>query len=118
MNKNYKSVVAFHPWEFLLDELRERCLSQTAFAKILWKPIKTINEIIKWKKSITAEMAILFEWVLQSSASSWLWLQKVYDLSNARIVNEAKYRTVIKNYWDYQKSWSENLQITGLSFKN
>lgn len=103
MNKIYKPAMAFHPWEYLLDELNERKLTQTALAKILWKPIKTINEIVKWKKSITAEMAILFEWVFGSSANSWLGLQKVYDLNRARIANESKYKIVIKNYQNYQK---------------
>ena len=98
MAKIYKPAVAFHPWEYLLDELSERWLTQTALAGFLGKPIKT------WKNSVTAEMAILFEWVFSSSASSWLWLQKAYDLANARVVNDAKYKTVIKNYQNYQKN--------------
>jgi len=31
-------------------------------------------------------------------------LQKAYDLANARVVNDAKYKTVIKNYQNYQKN--------------
>ena len=83
MNK-LKPAMAFHPWEYLLDELKERWLTQTDFAKMIWKPLKTINEIIKWKKSITAEMALIFEVSLWISSETWLWLQKTYELSIAK----------------------------------
>ena len=103
MNNTHIPAMAFHPGEYLIDELNERQLTQTALAKIMWKPIKTINEIIKWKKSITAEMAVLLEWVFWTSASSWLWLQNTYDLHKARIANDSKYKAIIKNYKNYQK---------------
>lgn len=96
---NFSSVLSFHPWEYLLDELKERWISQTAFAKALWKPLKTINEIINAKKSITPELAYLFESALWISAFTWLWLQKTYELSKIKPKLEARYKSIKKNFW-------------------
>lgn len=95
---NIISQYVFHPWEYLMEELSERWITQTSFANILWKPIKTINEIINWKKSITPEISYLFESALWISALTWLWLQKKYDLSKVKPKLQLKYKSIQKNY--------------------
>jgi len=103
--QKFKPAVIFHPGEYLLEELQERHLTQTALAQILKKPLKTINEIINGKKSITPEVAFLLEGALNISADTWLSLQKSYDLHNARPKIKAKFKQVqkrAKNYFDHQ----------------
>jgi HTH-type transcriptional regulator/antitoxin HigA len=79
------------PGEQLADELQERGLTQSAFAKIIGRPLNTVNEIIKGKKSITAESAIAFEQALGIRAEIWLNLEASYQLTKARIaVRQAK----------------------------
>ena len=57
--KIYKNAVSGLPIPFpgitLREELAERCITQTAFAKQINRPIQVVNEIIKGKKTITAD---------------------------------------------------------------
>jgi HTH-type transcriptional regulator / antitoxin HigA len=78
--QNLKPNIVFSPGEILLDELEERNISQSDFAEILNRPLKTINEIIKGKKSITPETANDIAAALGTSPELWLGLQAEYDL--------------------------------------
>lgn len=82
--KNAVSGLPISPGETLRDELAERGITQTAFARRIKRPIQVVNEIIKGKKSITAETAIAFEKALDISAELWLRMEASYQLSKAR----------------------------------
>jgi len=85
--KIYKNAVSgspIHPGMTLREELAERGITQTAFARQIGRPIQAINEIIKGKKTITADTAIAFEKALGIRAELWLKMEASYQLSKAR----------------------------------
>jgi len=59
------------PGMTLLDLLEERGMTQAELAERTGRPLKTINEIIKGKTSITSETAIQLERVLGTPAEFW-----------------------------------------------
>ncbi|MCH5346933.1 MAG: HigA family addiction module antidote protein [Muribaculaceae bacterium] len=73
-----------HPGELLLDELQCRELSQAKFASQIGVKPSLLNEIIKGKRSVNAEMALLFEAALGISANIWIKLQNEYNLQKAK----------------------------------
>lgn len=79
-SQNLKPFVVFPPGEILSEELESRNISQSDFAEILGRPLKTVNEIIKGKKSITPESANDIAAALGTSPEFWLGLQSEYDL--------------------------------------
>lgn len=83
MAKSFKPAEAFHPGEFLRDELVARKISQSAFASVIGRPVQVINEIVNGKKSITAEMAKLIGLALGTGPEVWINLQTAYDLFHA-----------------------------------
>jgi HTH-type transcriptional regulator/antitoxin HigA len=82
--KNAISGLPIPPGVTLREELTERGITQTAFARQIGRPIQMVNEIIKGKKSITADTAIAFEKALGISAELWLKLEASYQISKAR----------------------------------
>jgi HTH-type transcriptional regulator / antitoxin HigA len=85
--KTYKNAVSglpIPPGVTLREELAERGITQTAFARQIGRPIQVVNEIIKGKKTITADTAIAFEKALGISAELWLKLEASYQISKAR----------------------------------
>ena len=75
---------AFHPGEYIQEELEERRMSQRELARQMGRPYQTINEIVNGKKSLTAETAIDLERVFGGNAETWMNLQLIYDLTVAR----------------------------------
>jgi addiction module HigA family antidote len=82
--KNAVSGLPIHPGLTLRDELAERGITQTAFAKQIGRPIQMVNEIIKGKESITADTAVDFEKALGIRAELWLKMEASYQVSSAR----------------------------------
>ncbi len=74
----------FHPGELLLEEfLQPKKLTQLAFAKrVGWSP-RRLNEVIRGKRSITANSAIDLAEALGTTPEFWLNLQVTYDLAQA-----------------------------------
>lgn len=70
-----------HPGEVLQDELEEIGLTQTALAKHIGVLPKTVNEICRGKRGITAEMAMKLSRALGGSPQFWLNLQNNWELS-------------------------------------
>jgi addiction module HigA family antidote len=71
-----------HPGEVLQDELEEIGLTQTALAKHIGVLPKTVNEICRCKRGISAEMAMKLSKALGGSPQFWLNLQDNWELSN------------------------------------
>ena len=79
MNKTHYTPV--HPGEVLQDELEEVGLTQSALAAHIGVLPKTINEICRGKRGISAEMAMKLSKALGGSPQFWLNLQNGWDIS-------------------------------------
>lgn len=111
MNNEYYPQTVTHPGEDLREKLEELQMSPKEFAVRCNKPIKTISEVLNGKSSITPDMAIQFENVLQVPARYWLKRQYHYDEATARnnrqeIIKEAvewarafPYKDMAKKDW-------------------
>ena len=60
--------IAIHPGRVLLDELQERGITQSALASHIGVLSKTINEIVRGKRGLSAEMAVKLE---SGRANDW-----------------------------------------------
>jgi addiction module HigA family antidote len=85
--------IAIHPGRILQDELEEQGLSQAQLARHLSILPKTINEICRGKRGISAEMAVMLSRALGASPSFWLNLQKNWELAQ---VDLAEIRKIIR----------------------
>jgi len=85
------------PGETLKEHLEAIGMKQTALAKRMGRPIKTINEIIHGKAEITARTALELEKVLGITSEFWLNLELNYRTAKARadaarkLTEECKY---------------------------
>ena len=70
-----------HPGEVLKDELYEVGLTQSALAKHIGVLPKTINEICRGKRGISAEMAMKLSKALGGNPQFWLNLQNNWEIS-------------------------------------
>ncbi len=70
-----------HPGEVLKDELDEIGLTQSALATHIGVLPKTINEICRGKRGISAEMAMKLSKALGGSPQFWLNLQNNWEIS-------------------------------------
>ena len=84
-----RTPVAFHPGEFLLEEVEERGLKKTEFAKSIGLLPGNLSELFKGKRHINARVAVKLEKALDVSAEYWIGLQTAYDLSIARELEHA-----------------------------
>jgi HTH-type transcriptional regulator/antitoxin HigA len=75
---------AVAPGEILLETLQERGMTQSELANRIARPLKTINEIINGKASITADTAIQLERALGVSARFWTNLEAAFREQIAR----------------------------------
>lgn len=71
-----------HPGAVLNDELEERDISQTGLARHIGVLPRTINEICRGKRGISAAMAIKLSMALGASPQFWLNLQKNWELGS------------------------------------
>ncbi|QHT65385.1 HigA family addiction module antidote protein [Rhodocytophaga rosea] len=74
-----------HPGEILAQELKERGIKQSEFAEELLMAYSQLNEIIKGKRSISADLAIILDAALGIPAVFWTNLQAKYDLEVALV---------------------------------
>lgn len=80
-----------HPGEMLLEEfLIPLGISQSAFAIRLGVSFPRMNEIIKGKRSVTADTALRLARVTGTSAEFWLGLQTRWDLWHAMRTDAAE----------------------------
>ncbi|PZO60690.1 MAG: addiction module antidote protein, HigA family [Phormidesmis priestleyi] len=84
-------ITPIHPGEVLKDELDELNLSQTDLAKHISVLPKTINEICRGKRGLSASMALKLSRALGASPQFWLNLQNNWELSQ---IDEADYETI------------------------
>ncbi len=78
--------VATHPGEILLRQFLEPVrLPQAELARILGIPQNRINELVRGKRGITPETALLLSEYFGNSAEFWMNLQSAHDLTKARM---------------------------------
>jgi addiction module HigA family antidote len=76
---------AIHPGEILLTEFMEPMgLTSYRLAKELGVPLPRVYDIVKGKRSISADTALRFGTYFGLPAQFWMNLQNEYDLRTAR----------------------------------
>ena len=70
-----------HPWIELQVLIKEKWLTQKAFASILWKKVSEVNELLKWKRNITIQRDYLLHQTLWTPIKYWILKQIDYDYS-------------------------------------
>ncbi len=79
-----KDFPPLHPGEVLLEEfLKPLGISQNRLALNMHVAPQKINEIVRGKRSITADTALRLSIALGTTPDFWLGLQKDYDLESA-----------------------------------
>ena len=77
---------ATHPGTLIKDELEVRDdITQKDLAMLLGVKPSFLNEIIKGKRPITADIAILLEKTLDIPADYWMKIQSQYEIDLAKI---------------------------------
>lgn len=76
---------AIHPGEVLLDDLKRRGLSQKKFSELSGIHPTQLNEVIKGKRNINADMALQIGIALKMKPMLWLKSQMIYELDLAKI---------------------------------
>lgn len=96
---------ATHPGEMLAIELESAQISQQDFARQIGMQKSQLNEIIKGKRSINAESAILIAMALGGSPQYWLNAQQIYDLDLAGQQHKVQERSKALEIWNRLKGW-------------
>lgn len=106
MGVNVKQLVpalAIHPGEILLDELKARNIKQNEFASLIGYEATQLNEIIKGKRDINAEFALLIGKALEIDPEYWMRLQTQHDLDKVRIEDKNQQRLEAISVWAMYK---------------
>lgn len=92
---------ATHAGILIKDELDARPeLKQKDLAKTLGVKPSFLNEIIKGKRPLTADIAILLEKVLEIPAMYWMKFQSQYEIDKARIKEKNINRLANIDLWN------------------
>jgi len=85
-----------HPGDVLRHEFMQPLkLSSYKLAKELGVSVPTVNEIVRRRRAVTAEMALRFSRYFGTTAQSWQNLQAQYDLELAdRRIGKKVARTI------------------------
>lgn len=80
MTPEEQSIRKATPGRYLLHFIEEYGINQAELARRTGIPASTINEIIKDKRRINAEVAIALGFVFGNGAEPWLRLHSTYEL--------------------------------------
>jgi len=76
--------IATHPGQILLREFLEPMdMTQAELSRALSIPLNRVNELVRGKRGITPETALLLAGYFKNSAEFWMNLQTAYDLTRA-----------------------------------
>lgn len=79
-----KNRIPTHPGEILLEEfLLPSNMTQIELARRMGVPIQRVNTVVRGKRDITPETAILLSRVFKTKAEFWMNLQVTRDLAIA-----------------------------------
>lgn len=77
--------IATHPGAILQEEFLEPMgLTQAMLARSLGIPLNRVNEVVRGKRGITPQSALLLAAYFKNSPEFWMNLQMAHDLSRAR----------------------------------
>lgn len=96
---------ATHPGEVLKIELDAREISQKDFAVEIGMQKTMLNEILKGKRPVTADLAILLERALDIPAKYWINFQSQYDLDLSRIKERNIQKLINIDIWKIIKEY-------------
>jgi addiction module HigA family antidote len=77
---NLSASEASHPGELIKEEVKARGMSQKQLASQMDLSYTVLNDIIRGRRGINTECALLLEAALGIEASLWLKLQADYDM--------------------------------------
>ena len=84
MSTKTQAIAPWHPGEIIKEDwLADYGLTQYALAKALRIPHSRLTDIIKGRRSVTADTALRFARFYGNSPGFWLSLQADYDLRTA-----------------------------------
>ena len=89
-----KRVYAIHPGEFLAEMLSELALSQAELARAIGVSPMRISHLVRGRRPVTAELALLLGRAFDQSPRYWLNLQAQCDLTTAEASLGRRLRTV------------------------
>ncbi|MDO7874236.1 HigA family addiction module antitoxin [Hymenobacter sp. ASUV-10] len=98
-NSEYAPRIATHPGIVLQRELDAREIKQSDLAKELGMSASQLNEIVKGKRPISPELAILLEAALEIDAPFWNNAQASYNLDVARQQSNVRQQADIITQW-------------------
>jgi addiction module HigA family antidote len=74
--------IATHPGQILLHEFLEPLgLTQAELARALAIPLNRVNALVRGKRGVTPETALLLAGYFKNSPEFWMNLQTAYDLT-------------------------------------
>ncbi|MEX0851901.1 MAG: HigA family addiction module antitoxin [Bauldia sp.] len=92
-----KTLDPIPPGEILLEEfLRPLGISQNRLARDIDIPVSRVAEIVKGRRTVTADTALRLGQYFGTSAEMWLNLQAGYDLRRARAAGWSEARRRIR----------------------
>lgn len=104
-NREYVPFESTHPGSLIKDELKFRGISQKDFARDIDMNHVILNELIKEKRAVTADIALILEKGLGISADYWMRLQSGYELDYARIKERNIRKTQQIEIWKLIKQY-------------
>ena len=95
-----------HPGKILKSVLEDYDMSQKELAVAIGKPSPIVNDIIKGKRNINPEFAVLLEAVLPDiSAADWMSMQNQYDISNLQRQKDIQQQKELIERWNFLKGY-------------
>ncbi len=91
--------IAIPPGEYLKDILDKKDLKQREFAITIGMAHSQLNEIIKGKRGISTELAIILEAALGIDKDYWINLQSNYELAKANLDKNLQKKVSIIRKW-------------------
>jgi len=109
---------ATHPGSLLKDELEAREIKQKDFANEIGVLPSFLNEVIKGKRPVTADLAILLEKTLEIPAGYWMNFQAQYEIDRARIKEKNIKRLKEIEVWSILKKYVPLKYLRQLNYLN
>lgn len=81
---NLQPSLPIHPGEMIKDEIEYRGITQRKLAAQMGVSPTLLNEILKGKRRVSTECALLFEAALGIDAQVWILQQMQYDMQVAK----------------------------------
>lgn len=103
--KHLTPAYSTHPGEVLYDELEDREIRQKDFALSIGLQPTQLNEIIKGKRGINAELALLIGKALEMDPVYWNNLQSNFELDQAKIQSKTQKRLEALDKWSMIKQY-------------